>query len=128
MLRSLPEELHKIASRFHVVDGRYTEHGRTIVNAAAVLKLRVESQSKEGPMKTEQVTIRKDRPMPPCKRRGKQPYYPWKTMEIEDSFDFLPHVKWASARVLASRANHYLYPKRFTVRCLGSKSVCWRVA
>ena len=65
-------------------------------------------------------------------RRGREPFYPWLDMEIDETFVFRDHVKVNSARVLACRASNNYAPRRFTtrtVRASGRKYVvCRRVS
>ena len=65
--------------------------------------------------------------MPPTKRMGKAPIYPWLTMEVGESFIF-NDVTEGSARVLASRASNLYYPRKFRTRRIKNKSFCWRKA
>jgi hypothetical protein len=69
-------------------------------------------------------------PMKDCDRRrtGRPPLYPWRTMQVGQSFNFPPHIGRDSARVRASQANKVLAPKKFVVRKYGDEGYCcWRV-
>lgn len=74
---------------------------------------------------TGKIVVEKGIPIP--KKRSGQATYPWRTMEIGDSFLVPPHVKTSSCRVMASVASKR-YGGNFTSRKTPDGHRIWRVS
>lgn len=57
--------------------------------------------------------------------RGTGPKYPWRTMEVGDSFLFPPRLKTASSQ--AWMANKLYSPRKFAARSTPEGVRCWRL-
>lgn len=68
--------------------------------------------------------VRNDIPLP-------RPYtiknYPWRTMDVGESFAFALHVKPESAWTYTWQANKRFFPRRFQCRKYQGEMRCWRV-
>lgn len=57
---------------------------------------------------------------------GKPPTYPWRQMEIGDSFLFPVHVYPTLAHTLCAQASSTNHPKKFITRKTEEGYRCWR--
>lgn len=75
------------------------------------------------------ITIDKNIEMPdrPGSGGGSYPKYPWKTMDIGDSFLFPAEMKEQSVRSLPYEAGK-THGRKFTVRKTEEGFRCWRIA
>ena len=76
----------------------------------------------------ERIRVQKGIPIPVVKRRGpgggKEPKYPWREMEIGDSFLF-PRAIGRASYAAAIQASRYM-GKTFVVRSTDEGFRCWR--
>lgn len=74
----------------------------------------------------EPVRIEKNIPVPTPIHRGRPNRYPWKGMEIGDSFLFPKEVSLAGCRTMAWDAGRKL-KRKFTVMQTSEGNRCWRI-
>lgn len=68
------------------------------------------------------------KPIPPMKRRGAQPKYPWITLQPGDAFRFADDVTYSGARSMASQhMAGSLARAKLIVRQTEDGIYCWRV-
>lgn len=65
-------------------------------------------------------------PIPPLKRKGAKPKYPWNDMQPGDAFKFNPEATMAGAASL-SYATGRTKGMKFAVRLVDGEIWCWRV-
>jgi len=73
------------------------------------------------------VKIDKGIPMPQVKNTHGNTVYPWKTMEVGDSFLFRSQSK-QNAYSQSNRHSGILSPKKFVIRNTDAGYRCWRIA
>ena len=72
------------------------------------------------------INVDKGLPLPPL-RIGRPPIWPWKEMEVGDSFAVPTDCRVHIARVAAAKAGKQ-FGRKFTVRKVDGQLRCWRIA
>jgi hypothetical protein len=61
-------------------------------------------------------------------KRGAPPKYPWKEMDVGDSFAWPRHLKRSGTYSVSLQKSKLLAPKKFVTRAYNGELRCWRVA
>lgn len=86
----------------------------------------MENTMKQVHIVPEIVRIDKNVPMPQPAPRGRPNRYPWKNMEVGDSFLFPKGIALAACRTMAWDAGRKL-KRKFSVMKTSDGTRCWRV-